>query len=365
MREVWNSPAAQKFRASILDGSFRYCIEGNCYFLTREEEVPLWWEKNGTPYRNADEITDPRLREIIENNMTVLNDGPFTLTCGYDSTCNLLCPSCRRGKKDASKEDIERKLVFQERIFSEIGKDLRLLYISGVGDPFASPVYQKLLQSLSAEDYPNLEIHLGTNGLLWTREKWEAMKGIHERIATADISIDAASPETYPKNRPGGNWQTLMENLEFISELRKKGPLRFVMTNFLVQQNNYREMPAFIELTERFGFDLAHLLKMRNWGSLSIPEYKKRSVNQPLHPEHSAFLKLLCQDCFECPVALFTCLHKIRLKALAIQKSGTAGFQRLEMTTKPLRFLDSIYMSLYYALRFVYRKIKKLFHVTK
>ena len=44
-------------------------------------------------------------------------------------------------------------------------------------------------------------------------------------IKHAHISVDAAHPDTYAINRRGGSFAKLLENLEFISSLRRNGPL--------------------------------------------------------------------------------------------------------------------------------------------
>ena len=64
------------------------------------------------------------------------------------------------------------------------------------------------------------------------------------------------------------------------------------------QFTNYREMPAFIELTERFGFDVCYFHKFRNWGTYSEAEFRKNAVHAPLHPEYHALLqdRLSLQD---------------------------------------------------------------------
>jgi hypothetical protein len=56
------------------------------------------------------------------------------------------------------------------------------------------------------EDMPNLKmIHLHTNAQLWTSKLWETIhEDIRSLITEAEISIDAASSETYSINRRGG-----------------------------------------------------------------------------------------------------------------------------------------------------------------
>ena len=52
LEEVWNSPWAQQIRASILDGSYRYCIEKNCPHL-RGEAHGVDFARDGQPRARA------------------------------------------------------------------------------------------------------------------------------------------------------------------------------------------------------------------------------------------------------------------------------------------------------------------------
>ncbi|MCG8430246.1 MAG: hypothetical protein MJA29_03635, partial [Candidatus Omnitrophica bacterium] len=75
--EIWNSPAAQEFRASILDGTFKYCSPCHCIFIG-QRAMPHW-ELTGSPVCSRDSVMDPRLHTIIRENKTILEDGPFIL----------------------------------------------------------------------------------------------------------------------------------------------------------------------------------------------------------------------------------------------------------------------------------------------
>lgn len=323
VKEIWNGPQAQELRASILDGSFRYCRPECCPHMN-QDGVPIW-EKKGSPFQKICDISDPRLKKIIAEKKTVLNDGPLVLNCAYDHSCNLSCPSCRTEVFALKADEIGTELQFQERIFNEVKDGLEVLYVSGQGDPFASAVYRKLLRTISADDYPKMEIHLGTNALLWTRDNWDAMYKLHKNIKTTHISVDAATPQTYAVNRRGGDWNRLMKNLEFISELRRKGTLRYVTLSFVVQRNNYKEMPAFVNMVERFGFDTAYFQKFQDWGSLNDRELDLRAIQSALHPEYPQFLKILTDPILGQPNVGLYCMLKDRQQALAIQ-SRPGGF---------------------------------------
>ena len=94
--DVWNSSGAQEIRRSILDGDYSYCSRTLCPMIA-----------NGNLPR-TDEVTEPRLRRIIEQHQTILDDGPRLIALGHDSSCNLACPSCRVGIVMADKAQNER-----------------------------------------------------------------------------------------------------------------------------------------------------------------------------------------------------------------------------------------------------------------
>lgn len=149
---------------------------------------------------------------------------------------------------------------------------------------------------------------VNTNAQLWTPELWRTLAPASRQVRTAHISVDAATAATYERNRRGGSWETLQRNLAFVSDLRRRGELRFVTLSFVVQANNFQEMPAFVELVERFGFDLAYFHKLRNWGSYSREEYWLRAVHEPSNPRHLAF------EVFRRPSVGLFCLAPLRAR---------------------------------------------------
>ena len=49
---------------------------------------------------------------------------------------------------------------------------------------------------------------------------WNSMKSIHPFVKVAEVSIDAATKDTYEnKTRLNGNWDKLLDNLKFIAKL--------------------------------------------------------------------------------------------------------------------------------------------------
>jgi MoaA/NifB/PqqE/SkfB family radical SAM enzyme len=178
------------------------------------------------------------------------------------------------------------------RVESELLDGTHELIITGHGDAFASPIYRNFLERFDAMAYPDTKILLMTNGLLFTRGMWRRIASSHPAIVGVSVSVDAATPDTYQKNR-GGDFGLLMRNLEFISELVSERKL-WTELSFVVQTNNYREIPAFVDLAKSLRFDRVLFQKLIHWsGTFSEHEFSVRAVHLTDHPEHQEFLEVL------------------------------------------------------------------------
>lgn len=282
-RIAWNGDVAREIRSSILDGSFRYCRV--CPFL----------EAKAGPVQLVDEVTDKRLKKIIKNRTTVLDRGPVLLNLGHDPSCNLRCPSCRKRiiqTKTANYKEYEENKRIQEEILDELKDCLEWLYVSGSGDPFGSKLYHELLMGLKQENYSHLKLYLHTNGQLFDQKNWDTIQGIKRSVKRVQISIDAATENTYRMNR-GSSWERLNKNLQFISKLRQDGPIEYFDISMVVQQNNWREMPEFIDLGRKYGADTVCFIALQNWGTYFYWEYNRRAVHLESHPEHKDLVEFL------------------------------------------------------------------------
>ena len=278
LASIWNNEKAVKIRKSILDGSFTYCNKALCPFLNT---------KTG-PVMKISDVVSHEIREAMHNNKTTLDYFPKELNFTYDRSCNLACPTCRDSFIMAKGEDKEIVDRVTEKIIKEALPFAEKIILLGSGDPFASPSSRDIIRSIDPKKMDQLKhIHLFSNAQLWTEKNWAKIKNIHPLVKTAEISIDAATAETYAINRRGGNFDKLLDNLSFISTL----PIS-VQINFVVQENNYREMPAFIEIGQKHGFDI-YFSSIVNWGTFSDKEFRRRAVHLPEHPKHNKLKKLL------------------------------------------------------------------------
>src|SRR5258706_7968450 len=154
---VWNSEAAVEIRRSVLDGDFRYCSRTLCSYIAAQK----------LPRKDA--ITEPTLRGYIDRRKVVLDDVPRMVELNHDPTCNLACPSCRTEIIAAKADEQDTYAQAADRVILPLLKRINgQSYISGGGEAFASKHYRAILAALNRDDYPGLNLHLITNGLLIT-----------------------------------------------------------------------------------------------------------------------------------------------------------------------------------------------------
>jgi len=308
-QEIWNGDVAKKLRQSMHDGDMKYCDSNECNFLHRwnnetiDESVydsgyfPIYDETTIHKLYNAKEINPTggeKYKQIIKDKMVNLPWGPETIIFSHDRSCNLKCPSCRTDFIQSKGNDLAKALTIQEIILKEAMNDAHELYITGSGDGFGGEFWRNLLKSITMERYPNTKnLHLHTNGVGWTEKIWNILSNLHSipRITT-EISIDAATEDTYHQIRVGGIWKVLQENLHFI--FTKIPNLEFVRMTFVVQNNNYMEMVDFVKMSDYFqklnGMNTAVSFQhINNWGTFSNADFMIKSIANEKHPEHSLF----------------------------------------------------------------------------
>lgn len=279
LKDVYNSEPIVDIRNSILDGSFKYCDKNQCPHLSKliNDRIPSGpiTLKSDSMYRNP----------IVQNNT------PDYVIMNFDRTCNYKCPSCRVDLIVENSEGVRRVEKTIEEIDKHYSKHVKTLYITGSGDPFISVGFRNYLRNFNPKKYPKLNsIHLHTNASMWNEEMWNSMLNIHKYVRTCEISIDAGTKNTYEnKTRLGGNWETLLSNLKFISTL----PIKKIKTSFVVQDTNYTEMETFYNLMYSIFGERVNVFfsKITNWGTFSEDEFNLKQVWSDEHPEHSLFKK--------------------------------------------------------------------------
>lgn len=278
--EVLSSPTALMIRKDVADKKYTWCAVEQCGIINRN---------------------------IDNNNVKVYN-----LNIGIDNSCNLACPSCRRESMMISSGPIyEQKLQDTQHIMKWLENFNETIFINfgGSGDPLASSILRPLILSYIPKH--NQHFVIGTNGLLV--KKLMPKSKIAKSVSNYKISVDAGSAEVYEQVRRPGQWNDLLDNLQWLKDNRI--PNQSIELSFLVQRTNYQDIPRFVDLCEQFGF-VGTLDSLVDWGTwnptpvetpdaytLANGTFLDHDVANPNHPKHKEFVNeiknflLLKQNC--------------------------------------------------------------------
>jgi len=246
IEDVWTSDAAQVLQQTILDKTFTYCAVTDCGIIERD---------------------------IISGHHININ---------IDESCNLACPTCRRGMINHTSGPLfEKKLAQVNHFVKLINKfdQPTNLVMSGNGDPLASLIMRPLF--LNWNPLPNHSIELATNGLLM--KKLLPNSPILPNIKTFKISVDAGTKEIYEQVRRPGKFSIIKENLDWLAINRRPGVAVNLM--FCISVANVGDMINFANMCKDYGF-AAKYTHVTDWNTFDNFASQDVIINtdNPLHP---------------------------------------------------------------------------------
>lgn len=258
-QDIVNNVMRKEIQDKMREGNFDYCNDQCPQLSSLLNGSNKHWDI--IPIKSLDES---------------LKESAMHIGFSYDPSCNLQCPSCRDSlilyrPDDPNDFNGQRLKLIHEKvkeIIDLIIMDHRLviLDITGSGDAFASPLYWDYLIELSENPIPhNLRLVLKTNGVMMTEEYLMKIKPLWPYIQYVEVSVDAATEETYKIVRKNGNFKRLKNNLEVFDRLVCEGSFPRMsdwQTNIVVQQANFRELKEFVE------WQLTYKSKPKIWTNL-------------------------------------------------------------------------------------------------
>ena len=319
IEEIWNGKKAQQLRKQIFDGEWNYCQAAFCPRIQSGDLPTIQNVLNGDEPAQFHEIS------ALSNQSLISTELPTNIVFCEDQSCNLKCPSCRTDKilhttgpvYDKAKRINDRMVEFfltkpTDRSFS--------IFVTGSGDPWASKIYRDMLSRLDGKDFPNLSIHMQTNGVMYTPKMWKKIKKIHNNLRNCRISFDAGTKDTYEnKTRLNGDWDLLLSNSDFLDKKNDEFPLFKIIYDFVVQYDNYKEMKTYIELIKsRFpNHGQICFSLVSDWGTWAPGVYNEKCIWKDDHPEHQEFLNCLKDPVFDSNKVELGNLTSMREKAIS------------------------------------------------
>lgn len=267
---VWNDDKIQELRTKILNGDYSACQNCPRFYKNKIADRcrPLEWKAS-------------------------MDIGPSTIMMCIDNSCNLKCPSCRKGMIVANGDQVAKRVQYMMGFMPQCISNLKLLDIAGDGEPFFSKVYTYLFDWLESriDKYPRLKLRIRTNGLLLP-QKWGRWPRTMARVRHLNLSLDGSTKKTYEAMRLGGSFERILKCLDFVKALRKSSNIKDLVAIFVVQAGNYHEMGDFVDFTKKYNVDRINFLRLNKIGQ-SDDGWALRRISDPNHPENDKYLKML------------------------------------------------------------------------
>lgn len=215
-------------------------IDDNSYNIRELEVDPSWVEDFQEDYHQ------------YRKNWSLASEGhlfDFPLFLEVESTyaCNYRCPNCPRTaiSHEGMSGSLSRELF--DKLYAEAAQyRLPSITYSHGGEPLMRKDLAELIARAREAGIVDRMFH--TNGFLLDYRRSREL--IESGLTKINISLDAASPETYDRVRPGGDYRTVVENVENFLRAKKESGKSYprVRVSFVVSEENRHEQAKFYEL---------------------------------------------------------------------------------------------------------------------
>lgn len=186
--------------------------------------------------------------------------GPYFVAIGDRYQCNYKCIFCEWFSPLVRKKrtqiisahylslDVYRKLV---RDLSELGT--KVILIGNIEEPFLDT---QLIEKIRYTKKHNLKCFLITNGSLINEENVE--KIVELKLDYLNVSINAGTPETYPRihtTETEETFERIISMVSLIEKLKEKKKTKFPRTrlSMVVCNRNYHDIVKLVKLCQEIG----------------------------------------------------------------------------------------------------------------
>lgn len=275
VEEIYQNTDVEEVRRSIEDQSFEYCHKASC------------------PYLSNNLLPDLTPHQFKKEKEKCLSKGPTNFNIAYDYTCNHACPSCRNGLFVTDPTYRKMMKTLEQNLLPHLG-NAKYIEACGNGDIFSSKYMMDLLTRVKPDD-KNCLIELETNGVL-VKRNWDKVAHLEEYKLRVIVTPNSFERETY-KILSGGfdNLSQTLESLDFLAQLRQENKVKEFIITMVVQQENFREVPSFVETClERFKADKIQLRPLLPWFHLHHDSnFETKDLTNPKHPNYKEFVEIM------------------------------------------------------------------------
>lgn len=165
---------------------------------------------------------------------------PKSLSVILTTHCNLNCTICDRKDFKSSEMDFNNIYKLKNPI-----KYAKMIDLTCWGEAILYPEYEEVIKYIFSINNKKKLIYQTTNGV--SDKYGDLLRG---RLAGLVISLNAATPETYNREMKGGDFNKTISSVTSLLSKLTDEDRKVVRLHFVAHKNNYKEMPAFVELAK-------------------------------------------------------------------------------------------------------------------
>lgn len=190
------------------------------------------------------------LRDALGSSLfkkAVVHPLPVAVSLDISHHCNLKCSQCIRREGEGVREGGFMPVSLIQNVMSQIGKDLKQVYLYYLGEPLMHP---ELSSCLLASRGP--ERILSTNGSLLLKKAELLLEEPPEKLIVAVDTLRESNTM-----RPGQDVREVLEGIACLAALRKKAGLAYpkMIVQTLVFRENEPELKAIRKAVLKAGAD--------------------------------------------------------------------------------------------------------------
>ena len=193
----------------------------------------IYYEKSRKQYRDSLNLSKMRANRI--------SAFPSTVNIELVNKCNYKCEMCYTVNHMGDSVHLELEDIY--KIIDECANNRLMTFFIGNGSE--PTVYPHLLKVVEYACLRIPDVVLFTNGSRLTKDLSEQL--INFGISRINISLDAASKESYLKIRKKSNLEVVENNIHDLVALKNKHSRPLVRVSFCSQPDNKHEKSRFIE----------------------------------------------------------------------------------------------------------------------
>lgn len=253
INEIWNGKSAQHIRKCWRDGRLEGTPCGRCVGLERfrkyehivKKLMPsaiTHLEDKASVYSNAKK----NYNEFCKAK-SILESKPVEVVYIPASACNIKCIHCNQPLVDSY--HMQDELLSK---FYHIFGNHALKHVFSGGESLFLPHVSHLNDEISLEHKASSQAVFQTNGML-IKDKFNSFRGFRKYGFT--ISITSTRKNVYEYFQKKAKFEKLLENLEFIKQLRSEGVDIYLILVMVVMKSNFSDLRNIFNFAEMYNFD--------------------------------------------------------------------------------------------------------------